>query len=216
MLQVDDAFKIGRELVMVVAVGVSVSITEFLVQGLLRRGVILHSTPLHAMEEILVLSKVVNSFVWSMLIPMSQFDGWPWCAPVDSVQLGTEGSFQPVEDIWETQLTGVNGVLTLARRYSNGEIGQIFENYCQKHLCMESWEFILETVRYQVCATVHFFAVQRDFATSSSCLHVVGRYPGKYEAEDSRAVFFSLLDSANVLRVPPLDIGIVSLTMRPA
>lgn len=157
MLQVDDAFKIGRELVMVVAIGVSISIAEFVLQGLIRKGVIPHSVPIHAMEEFLVLSKIVNSFVWSMLLPMSQFDGWRCCGPFHRVELGTEGSFRPVEDIWEAELTGVSGVLSLVRRFSNGEIVQLFESYCRKHLCLESWEFILEAVRYEVCVMVRFF-----------------------------------------------------------
>lgn len=78
---------------------------------------------------------------------------------------GIRGCFQtpviPVDDIADAEaMTGVEGVLALAR--AGGEMGKRFEAFCRTNLCMESWDFIVDVLRYEVvraCLSVfHCFA----------------------------------------------------------
>lgn len=55
----------------------------------------------------------------------------------------------PVDDgVIEQVVSDVDGVLTLAT--AGGEIAEEFERFCRENLCMESWDFIVDVVRYQV------------------------------------------------------------------
>lgn len=66
---------------------------------------------------------------------------------------GIRGCFQasviPVDDIADAEaVTGVEGVLALAR--AGGEMGKRFEDVCRTNRCMESWDFVVDVLRYEM------------------------------------------------------------------
>lgn len=58
-------------------------------------------------------------------------------------------SVLPVED--DGDMDGLGGVVALAR--NGGEMAERFGQFCQQHLCMESWDFIDTVVEYEMVST---------------------------------------------------------------
>lgn len=60
----------------------------------------------------------------------------------------------PVELALDTEMTSgdLGGSLCLAR--NGGKTAKRFGKFCQKSLCMESWDFVLDAVNYETVSPV--------------------------------------------------------------
>ncbi|CAM9668711.1 unnamed protein product, partial [Ectocarpus fasciculatus] len=76
----------------------------------------------------------------SLLLPMAR-------AHRGGVQAWFRATVVPVEDILVVPASDVCDVLRLAS--SGGELAQQFGNFCRENLCMESWDFLVDVVRYE-------------------------------------------------------------------
>lgn len=106
----------------------------------------------------------------SLLIPVAVHDRW--CdivslrkravLPVDGASHGTvslrnragrpvDGASWSVEILSPEAAVGEGVVLALAR--NTGIISEMFAKFCREHLCMESWNFIADIVRYEGVST---------------------------------------------------------------
>lgn len=66
-----------------------------------------------------------------------------------------ERSVASVENDADIMVTSdLGGVLALAVK--GGADANAFGQFCQKHLCMESWEFIIDVVRYETTVSVSY------------------------------------------------------------
>lgn len=54
----------------------------------------------------------------------------------------------PVECGSDVEMTAMAGALAIAR--TGGETGELFEKMCREHLCIESWDFIVDVSKYEV------------------------------------------------------------------
>lgn len=75
----------------------------------------------------------------SLLLPVAVNE--KWCGAANS-------AVAPGGGYLEGSLTEASGVLGIAR--GGGGIAKRFGNFCKSALCLESWEFILDVVDYQV------------------------------------------------------------------
>ncbi|CAM9490047.1 unnamed protein product [Ectocarpus sp. 6 AP-2014] len=50
-------------------------------------------------------------------------------------------------------MPGVEGVLALVRE--GGDMSKRFEHYCKTNLCLESWDFLVDTTLYEMMDTTH-------------------------------------------------------------
>lgn len=66
----------------------------------------------------------------------------------------------PVEVPTSQSVEGNEGVYDFAQE--GGEVAEIFGEFCRKSLCMESWEFIRDSVVYKVSSG---FSVNRRYGT---------------------------------------------------
>lgn len=85
-----------------------------------------------------------------MLLPMAQYEGWPCCRFKSSAVFNADGDTKSVDPVADAEMAEVNGILILTSENTHADLGKLFGQFCRKYLCMESWEFILEAVRYQV------------------------------------------------------------------
>lgn len=44
------------------------------------------------------------------------------------------------------------GVLEIARK--GGEMGELLEKFCREHLCLESWDFIVDVCKYETLVSL--------------------------------------------------------------
>lgn len=99
----------------------------------------------------------------SALIPVSRYYGWHGVRRryVLPVEVPTSQSVDDKEGVYDFAQEG-------------GEVAEIFGEFCRKNLCMESWEFIRDSVVYKVpsgfsvnrrCGTIvhHKYVAQRKF-----------------------------------------------------
>lgn len=66
----------------------------------------------------------------------------------DGLRPWFRGNIVPVENIDGVgTAAGMQGVLTLASTGSG--MADLFADFCRKHLCQESWDFIVDATRYE-------------------------------------------------------------------
>lgn len=75
----------------------------------------------------------------SALVPVSRYYGWHGARNVSVVPL--EGQTSQILD-------GKEGVYDYAQE--GGEVAEVFGEFCRNSLCMESWDFIMDSVAYKV------------------------------------------------------------------
>ena len=77
-----------------------------------------------------------------MLVPVSRYYGWHGAGNGDVVPLDGQAS---------QSIDFNEGVYDYAQ--AGGEVAEIFGEFCRQSLCMESWEFILDSVAFKVPST---------------------------------------------------------------
>lgn len=66
----------------------------------------------------------------------------------DGLRARFRGNIVPVENVDGAEAAeSTAGVLTLATK--GGEMADKFDIFCKKHLCQESWDFIVDATRYE-------------------------------------------------------------------
>ncbi|CAM9499242.1 unnamed protein product [Ectocarpus sp. 8 AP-2014] len=76
----------------------------------------------------------------SLLLPMAR-------AHRGGVQEWFRATVVPVEEVFTVQASDECGVLRLAS--GGGELAEQFGIFCRENLCMESWDFLVDVVRYE-------------------------------------------------------------------
>ena len=80
----------------------------------------------------------------SLVIPIARYHGWigrAWrfsIVPVDD-HMGASGT--------QVLVPATDGIVDLAGR--GGVPAELFGGFCEKHLCSESWEFVVVAVHYE-------------------------------------------------------------------
>ncbi|CAM9557458.1 unnamed protein product [Ascophyllum nodosum] len=142
VMQVRDAFGIGKELVSMIFYGTGVVGWLCVMNGLIMFGAVPDSRPENYISEIAAILTMGNFFVFSVLIPLSKHG--KWCTG------SKEGAVIPVPGlpfVGGTSLGANQGVLFFARQ--GGVLCEKFDAFVQENLCMESWDFIIEGVAYE-------------------------------------------------------------------
>ncbi len=65
-------------------------------------------------------------------------------------------------------MSDVAGSLTIAR--AGGEMGKLFEEFCRRHLCMESWNFIVDVCKYEASVRTYQLMLRCWFVCSITVL----------------------------------------------
>lgn len=81
-----------------------------------------------------------------VIIPLGAYEKWfgESKAAILPVEEGDDIPMEPISD--------TDGVLEIASK--GGISSDRFGEFCRKNLCMESWDFIVEAVQYQVCINI--------------------------------------------------------------
>lgn len=90
---------------------------------------------------------------------MAQHDNWLCCRTKPSTAFNAAGNSKSVNPIADAETAEVNGILILTSENTHADVGELFGQFCRKYLCMESWEFILEAVHYQVNSQGHLSGI---------------------------------------------------------
>lgn len=75
----------------------------------------------------------------SVLVPVYDYYGWSNTGRAYVV---------PIEGPTSPSVRSNEGVLDFARE--GGEIAELFGDFCRQNLCMESWDFLVDSVAYKV------------------------------------------------------------------
>ncbi|CAM9577281.1 unnamed protein product [Scytosiphon promiscuus] len=161
LLKVDDAFKLGEEIVRVIGGCCLCQVSVTVLQILVMFKVLPDSRQVHLVGEILAFLFAINGIYWGRFVPMVRVhrkNHWSWFA----------SAVCPIENDAEIGATpGTDDVLTLARK--GGAMSHRFAQFVRENLCMESWDFVVDAVRYEQEST----AVDDQFKTY---LHISSQY----------------------------------------
>ena len=75
----------------------------------------------------------------SVMVPVNDYHGW---------FRADRRHVVPIEDPKSPSVRDKKGVLDYAKE--GGEVSDMFGDFCRQNLCMESWEFIMDSVAYKV------------------------------------------------------------------
>ncbi|CAM9756489.1 unnamed protein product [Scytosiphon promiscuus] len=142
LASINDTFGIKPEIVCVLVGSLTGGVLQVLLLELVAADVIPPSHVVHLLSDMIVLIVMVNVLYWSAVFPLALHYRFGKKRVVPSVA-STGGYHSESTSSRENPDT----CLRLARE--GGEIAHLFGEYCRRSLCMESWDFILESVSYE-------------------------------------------------------------------
>ncbi|CAB1100119.1 unnamed protein product [Ectocarpus sp. CCAP 1310/34] len=142
--QVQDVYKLRREFTWVFNAVSSSTYVYILIQVLYKTGAVTETRTLHLVLEILALVIMLSFLFWMVLISVGIHDGWRWFGT--STVVPTEGWAVSASNRSSGPTHG-DGVLGYAQE--GGSVASMFEQYCMRSLCAESWDFIVAACKYE-------------------------------------------------------------------
>ncbi|CAM9794056.1 unnamed protein product [Pylaiella littoralis] len=140
LVQVFDAFRIRQEMERAIGICMIFASAMVLLQLLVFVGELPESYGVHVAVETLAFLFGFNVLIHSLLTPLvTHFKNNGW----------TKKVLVPVEE--DLGIDDLPGVHELAKQ--GGEMAQRFGRFVQENLCMESWDFIVDAVQYEMQIT---------------------------------------------------------------
>ncbi|CAB1107996.1 unnamed protein product [Ectocarpus sp. CCAP 1310/34] len=138
--RVHDAFKLREELCFVF-IGCSCCVAVlWVIQVLVELELLSDTSALHVVVEVQALLIGMNIGLSGLLLPMVR-------AHRGGVKAWFRATVVPVDETVAVSALDVDGVVGLAS--SGGEMAEQFGKFCRENLCMESWDFLVDVVRYE-------------------------------------------------------------------
>eukprot|EP00904_Undaria_pinnatifida_P000027 jgi/Undpi1/10024/HiC_scaffold_28.g12478.m1 len=157
LMQVRDVFGIGPENVRVIVPVLISGVVYFTVHELIHRRVLRDSRMVHFLMDMMLVGIQFNILLWSALVPVCRHYG---CIG------GGKTFVLPVQGHYCRSDCDKQGVCDFA--HEGGELAKMFGDFCRKNLCMESWDFIMDSVAYEEL---------RDPEEQFKCfLHILDKY----------------------------------------
>ncbi|CAN0314603.1 unnamed protein product [Ectocarpus sp. 6 AP-2014] len=138
LIHVFDAFRIRQEMERAIGICMSLSMVIVLLQVLVYFEVMADSSELHFAVEAMAFLFGIQVFTHGLIVPLlAHYKEYGWVNP----------SVLPVEDEPSSN-DDVDGVHALAVK--GGDMAERFGRFVQENLCMESWDFIVDAVKYEM------------------------------------------------------------------
>ncbi|CAM9582874.1 unnamed protein product, partial [Hapterophycus canaliculatus] len=140
LLHVHDVFNIRGEILRSIGGSMVLSTLTVSIELLVRWGILPDLALERIVVEVLSLCWGINVGIWGLVVPMMAYHkkhGWIRRGVIpseDDADIGGKWNYD------------VKGVLEIA--VHGGEMRKRFESFVMKNLCMESWDFIMESVNY--------------------------------------------------------------------
>eukprot|EP00752_Nemacystus_decipiens_P012857 g11384.t1 len=143
LVQVHDAFHLRQEMLSMMGSCVVLVAITTTIQVLVIWGALPDSRAVHVVTEVCFMLLGVTPAPWSLVVPIARYHGWGWCSwryrvvPVDDGRASSRGQLIPDADC----------VIDFACK--GGVLAKLFGQFCERNLCSESWEFVVEAVHYE-------------------------------------------------------------------
>ncbi|CAB1110052.1 unnamed protein product [Ectocarpus sp. CCAP 1310/34] len=209
--RVNDAFKIREELCFVFIGCSCCAAVLWVIQVLVELDLLSDTSALHVVVQVQALLIGMNIGISGLLLPMVRTHR-------GGVKAWFRATVVPVDETVAVSALDVDGVVGLAS--SVGEMAEQFGKFCRENLCMESWDLLVDVVRYErmVPSPSNIFC-RVGFDTRWSCLwnfsHPNGltwfvRFADRENPEDEQLKCFLHILNHYLLPTSPDEINISS------